>query len=135
MNEHSFIRAIHRHLSKKAYSWKINDRFAGGVADSWYCGREGKHLFVEYKYVKLPARPDTVMRAALSELQQRWLQQRKEQGIPVAVVLGAAKKGVISDDIEELVDGIRKEEFDARAVPFKDLAHELEKRIGLRNYS
>ena len=34
MNEHSFIRAIHKSLPAEVYRWKIHDTFTGGVPDT-----------------------------------------------------------------------------------------------------
>ena len=72
MNEHGFIKAVHRHLSPEVYRWKIHDTYTGGVPDAFYCGPAGS-LWVEYKYIKLPKRKTTVVTFGLSELQQIWL--------------------------------------------------------------
>ena len=72
MNEHGFIKAVHRHLSPESYRWKIHDTYTGGVPDAFYCGPAGS-LWVEYKYIKLPKRKTTVVTFGLSELQQIWL--------------------------------------------------------------
>jgi hypothetical protein len=74
LNEHGFIKAVHRHLSPEVYRWKIHDTYTGGVPDAFYCGPAGS-LWVEYKYIKLPKRKTTVVNFGLSELQQIWLTQ------------------------------------------------------------
>lgn len=88
MNEHGYIRSVHRYLPASTYHWKINDNYAGGVPDAFYCD-QGQVLFVEYKYVpKLPKREKTILSPKLSGNQELWLTQRYSQNVPVAVVLG-----------------------------------------------
>jgi hypothetical protein len=89
MNEHSYIRSIHRKLPDDIYKWKINDNYQAGVADAYYSGIGGD-LWVEYKYVKaLPARGDTTVKTTLSAQQKIWLRARHEEGRNVAVVVGS----------------------------------------------
>ena len=96
MNEHSFIRSIHRKLPPDIYVWKINDNFQGGVADAYYSMRGGRDLWIEYKFLKeLPKRADTVVRFGLSELQKDWLRQRHLDGRTVAVVVGSPQGSLI----------------------------------------
>lgn len=97
MNEHSFIRSIHKLLPKEVYKWKINDPYQGGVADAYYSGPAGD-LWVEYKFIKsLPKRTTTVIHFTkhLSPLQQTWLKDRHKEGRAVAVVVGSDKGHVI----------------------------------------
>lgn len=97
MNEHSYIRSIHKKLHSDVYRWKINDAYAGGVADAFYSGPNGM-LFVEYKYIsekKLPKRGTTLIVPDLSGLQKKWLRDRHEESIPVVVVLGTPQASVI----------------------------------------
>lgn len=75
MDEHSYIRAVHAKLPRSSnfLSWKINDKFAGGVPDALYAGSRAV-LFVEYKYVRaLPAKLTTQLRYKTSPLQLGWL--------------------------------------------------------------
>lgn len=89
MNEHSFIRSVHRKLPDSLYKWKINDNYEGGVADAYYSGGKGD-LWLEYKYVKeLPARGNTVVRTSLSPQQKLWLNRRHSEGRNVGVVIGS----------------------------------------------
>lgn len=100
MDEHGFVRSIHRLLPPEVYVWKINDRYAGGVADAFYHGPDGKILFVEYKYLKkLPTKGKTILRTGLSSLQIEWLTQRQNAGLNVAVILGTPIGGVFITDI------------------------------------
>ena len=94
--ESDFISRVHRKLDPSVYRWKIHDSFHGGIPDCWYHGQEGKHLFVEYKYIKtIPKRPSTLIKADLSPLQIEWIGQRTKAGIPVFVVIGCDDGGVI----------------------------------------
>ncbi|QIB67110.1 hypothetical protein [Kineobactrum salinum] len=61
MNEHGYIKSIHRHVPLPTYSWKIHDAFNGGVFDAFYSDNGGL-LFVEYKYQpKIPKRATTML--------------------------------------------------------------------------
>ena len=94
MNEHSFVRSIHRYLPPEVYAWKIHDTYTGGVPDAMYCGPAGL-LFVEYKYVPaLPKRDDTLIRHSLSELQIQWL-ERVSGPATAALVIGVENTAVI----------------------------------------
>ena len=89
MNEHGFIRSVHRQLPDEIYKWKINDNFQGGVADTYYSGKGGD-LWIEYKYLKvLPKRPSTVIKTSLSAQQGMWLTERHNEGRTVALVIGS----------------------------------------------
>jgi len=94
MNEHGFVRSVHRQLSPDIFVWKINDTYAGGVPDAFYAG-PARCLFVEYKYIKLPKRPTTLIRTGLSEQQKLWLNRMFNLGKPVAVVLGSDQGNII----------------------------------------
>lgn len=90
MNEHSFIRSIHRKLPADVYAWKINDNFQGGVADAYYSKVAGNDMWIEYKFLKsLPKRMSTTVRLGLSELQIEWLAARLLDGRTVAVIVGS----------------------------------------------
>ena len=88
MNEHGFIRSVHRQLPDFLYKWKINDNFQGGVADAYYSGKGGD-LWVEYKYLPaLPKRMTTKLNIGLTGQQIVWLNARHDEGRHVAVVVG-----------------------------------------------
>ena len=97
MNEHGFIKSIHRTLPKEVYRWKINDNFAGGVADAYYSGKVGD-LWVEYKYVKLPKRPESKVDFGASAQQIDWLCTRIDEGRNVYLVVGSEKGTLITKD-------------------------------------
>lgn len=88
MNEHGYIKSIHRLLPSSIYKWKINDNFQGGVADAYYSGNNGD-IWIEYKYIsKPPKKPDTVIKTCLTAQQLHWLKSRQAEGREVALVIG-----------------------------------------------
>lgn len=94
MNEHSFVKAVHKHLHPEVYRWKINDRFTGGVPDAFYAGPAGI-LFVEYKFIaKLPVRGDAIP-TGLSSLQIQWLTRMASYEVPSLVIIGTQNEGVL----------------------------------------
>ena len=94
MNEHSFIRAVHRRLPADILRWKIHDSYAGGVPDAFYAG-VARCLFVEYKFVKIPVRDSTNLRIGLSEQQKLWLNKMQDLDQFVAVVIGSQASAII----------------------------------------
>ncbi len=95
MNEHGFVRAVHRQISDSVFRWKINDTYAGGVPDAFYAG-PACCLFVEYKYVKeLPKRDSTFVKTTLSEPQKLWLDRMFSLDKRVAVVIGSPLGSVV----------------------------------------
>lgn len=97
MNEHGFVKAIHRRLPTEIYALKVNLRFNNGVPDAWYSGKNGD-LWVEYKW--LPRTPTRRFTPGLSELQRKWLNDRREEGRSVAVIVGCPAGGMILTDGE-----------------------------------
>ena len=57
MNEHSFVKSIHRKLPSNLYRWKIHDAFTGGVPDAMYAGPAGI-LLAHKKLVELIVNKD-----------------------------------------------------------------------------
>ena len=90
--ENIFIASVHKHLPAKVYRMKNNNQYNGGIADVWYSGQ--LDLWVEYKFITLPARDDTVVDLisgkdpAISALQQNWLRSRSAEGRKVGVIVG-----------------------------------------------
>lgn len=115
MTEHAYIRAVHKKLPPTIDAWKINDVYAGGVADAYYSGCAGD-LWIEYKYVKaLPKRPDTMVLIDLSELQKQWHRRRHAHGRRVAVVVGSPTGAVLFEGLS-WEKGIRSADFIRTAV-------------------
>ena len=91
--ENTFIASIHRCLPRSVYTLKNHNQYNGGIADVWYSGSKAD-LWIEYKFVKLPARDTTPITPGLSELQQLWLRERHSEGRNVGVVVGAKEGGI-----------------------------------------
>ena len=91
--ETTFIRSVNKHLPSHIYSMKNNNVYCAGVPDVWYSG-PGGDLWVEYKFVVIPKRSDTVVKVELSELQKTWLRDRDAEGRDVGVIIGCAEGGV-----------------------------------------
>lgn len=72
---------------------KNHNPFAAGVPDCWYSGSKGD-IWVEFKFVVLPKRPETSVAVGLSELQKKWLRDRYAEGRCVAVIVGCKEGGV-----------------------------------------
>ena len=95
MNEHSFVKAVHRKLPPEVYKWKIHDTYTGGVPDAMYAGPAGL-LFVEYKYLKsLPKKPSTPIKTGLSELQINWLERMFLYNVIVVVIIGSPNGAIV----------------------------------------
>lgn len=96
--ETTFIASVHKHLPPTLYRVKNNNEYTAGIADVWYSGV--RDLWVEYKFIAVPKRPDTVIdlitgkNPAISYLQQEWLRSRHEEGRSVGVVVGSKDGGV-----------------------------------------
>lgn len=121
MNEHSFIKSVHRYLPSHLFKWKIHDTYTGGVPDSFYAGPAGI-LFVEYKYVKtLPAKDSTAIKTTLSPLQAQWLNRMLDFNQRAALVIGCEDTAVILTN-KEWVATFTKKDYVARAVPRKQVA-------------
>ena len=95
MNEHSFIKSVHRALDSQVYAWKTNVRFNNGIPDAWYSGPAGD-VWVEYKW--LPKTPTRHFTPSLSALQRKWLNDRHQEGRTVAVIVGCPDGAVILEN-------------------------------------
>jgi hypothetical protein len=79
--ETTFIGSVHKYLPADLYRMK-ND------------------LWIEYKFITPPKRPDTLIdltsgtKPELSHLQQDWLKRRHVEGRNVAVIIGCSEGGV-----------------------------------------
>lgn len=125
MNEHSFIKSVHRYLSPDVFKWKIHDTFAGGVPDSFYAGPAGI-LFVEYKYIKkLPVRDNTLLKTSLSVNQIQWLNRMTDFNQRAAVVIGCEDTAVILLD-KQWTTNISKSYYIEHAIPRKSVATWIE---------
>jgi len=132
MNEHGYIKAVHRQISNSVFRWKINDTYAGGVPDAFYAG-PACCLFVEYKYVTLPKKETSLVRTSLSEQQKLWLNRMLAIDKHVAVVIGSPIGGLI------LLNGLwnsplTKTQFTKYALTKKEIANWIECVCLSKNY-
>ena len=120
MNEHSFVKSIHRYLHPDVYKWKIHDTFTGGVPDAMYCGPKSL-LFVEYKYVKeLPKRDTTSLPHSLSPLQLQWLERINGPSTAV-LIIGVDDTAIIIPS--DFANNISKLRVEAEGISRKDVAN------------
>lgn len=124
MNEHGFIKAVHRHLSPEVYRWKIHDTYTGGVPDAFYMGPAGS-LWVEYKYVKLPKRDTTIVTFGLSILQRSWLTRAQSYGQLVAVIVGFEQFAAVLTN-PQFFGGLTKRQLHEEALSFQQTASWIE---------
>ena len=96
--ENTFIAGVHRHLPAELYRMKNHNQFNGGIADVWYSGNAAD-LWIEYKYIVIPKRPNTLITIELSELQKNWLRSRHTEGRSVGVTVGCKEGGVYFDGV------------------------------------
>lgn len=121
MNEHSFIKSVHRYLPPDLFKWKIHDTYTGGVPDSFYAGPAGI-LFVEYKYVKkLPVKNTTTLKTTLSPQQVQWLNRMHDFGQKAAVVIGCEDSAIVLTDKKWELP-LTKETYVKQAIPRKEIA-------------
>ena len=137
MNEHSFVKAVHRKLPPDVYRWKIHDTFTGGVPDAMYAGPAGL-VFVEYKYLKsLPRKPTTPIKTGLSALQIQWLERMSVYKVLAIVIIGSPQGTAILT--EQFAQPLTTNHFNggmhvAEAATFiHELTHHHEKRIRISN--
>lgn len=125
MNEHSFIRSVHRSLHNNVTKWKIHDRYNGGVPDAFYIGPQGS-LWAEYKYIKqLPKRDKTNLRLGLSLLQIEWLNLLYEYNQNVCLVVGVENTALILTD-KQWEQNISKKHYEDNAIPRKEVSSWIE---------
>ena len=112
MNEHGYIRSVHRHLPADLHKWKVHDNYAGGVPDCWYAGPTG-NIWVEYKWIKaLPKRDSTLIKPNLSAQQLAWLIKMSGHGISCACIIGTPDGGIILQKEKDWQNGISKSTID-----------------------
>lgn len=99
--ETRFIASIHKLLPPvdEFYRMKNHNEYNAGIADCWYSGK--RDLWVEYKWVDLPARASTIIditagkKPSLSKLQAEWIEQRRSEGRNVWIVIGSSVGGLM----------------------------------------
>lgn len=125
MNEHSFIRSVHRSLHNNVTKWKIHDRYNGGVPDAFYMGPTGS-LWAEYKYLKqLPKRNKTNLRLGLSLLQIEWLNLLYEYHHNACLIVGAEDTALILLE-KQWTTNISKQYYMEHCIPRKEVAEYIQ---------
>jgi len=105
--ENSFILGVHRYVS--SYKEKTNNPYRGGTPDVYYEG--AGHLWVEYKFIILPARDTTPIKADLSELQKEWLRRCHLNTGKARVIIGCKEGGVVLETPEQWENSMTTAEF------------------------
>jgi len=125
VNEHSFIKSVHRYLPSDVFRWKIHDTFTGGVPDAMYGGPAGL-LFIEYKYVpKLPVKESTLIKTSLNAQQIKWLDRLSSFGQRTAVVIGCEDTAIILTD-GQWTENISRAYYLAHSITRKHVADWIE---------
>lgn len=113
MNEHGYIRSVHRHLPADLHKWKVHDNYAGGVPDCWYAGPTG-NIWVEYKWIKaLPKRDSTLIKPNLSAQQLAWLIKMSGHSISCACIIGCPEGGILLTEKDQWLQGYGRQELPA----------------------
>lgn len=97
-----FIGAVHKYLPPgrvNPYWMKNSNTYTAGIWDCWYSGTAAD-LWIEYKFIMLPKRGDTLILPNLSALQLDWGRQRRKEGRNVVVIVGCKEGGVIFENLE-----------------------------------
>lgn len=98
--ETTFYTGVHKYLPAGLHREKMHNSYRGGTADFWFSGQL-HDLWVEYKFIVVPKRGDTVIdlvggkNPSISALQQKWLFDRHVEGRNIWVVVGHKGGGVI----------------------------------------
>lgn len=119
--ETTYIAGVHKELPKHIYREKMSNPYRGGTPDCYYEAR--KQLWVEYKFIEVPKRADTVIKPELSALQADWLQRAYANGHPVRVIVGSRAGGVILDTPGVWSHGLAAGEFMERVQTKKEIAN------------
>jgi hypothetical protein len=97
VNEHTFIRAVHKKLPTGVDSWKIAARYANGVADCWYDGPRAD-LWVEYKWLPTAWTRGVDITKKLTALQRAWINKRWTNGRHIAVVVACPAGALVLEN-------------------------------------
>lgn len=124
--ETTFIASIHAKLPR-VYFEKNHNEYLGGTADVFYSGIFGP-LWIEYKFIpRIPVR--VPVKANLSELQRKWLEDRHAEGRRVAVIIGCKEGGVWLEK-EDWGRELPPDEFRERLVTRATLANRIHSITG-----
>ena len=118
MSENTFIKRINKYVV--SYKEKTNNPYRGGTPDVYY--EDKKHLWIEYKFVVVPKRKQTLVKINLSELQKLWLKRCHENTGRARVIVGCKSGGAVFETPQEWDSSISAEDFAKRVVPHLQLS-------------
>jgi hypothetical protein len=121
--ETTFTASVHKHLPpgrRDPYWIKNNNLYTAGQFDIWYSGM-ARDLWVEYKFIVLPKRGETLIKPELSELQLDWGKKRHEEGRNLVVIVGCKEGGVIFKH-RDWERQLYRTEFESRLCSRKEIA-------------
>ena len=126
MNEHSYVKAVHKALSPEVFKWKIHDTYAGGVPDAFYSGPKA-FIWAEYKYIKkLPVQGTSILKNTVSPLQKSWLNRAVDHGQRVMVIYGYEDKALVLENKEWNAAALTKDQFIKKCISRKEFIKRLE---------
>jgi hypothetical protein len=99
--ENSFIHGVHRYVT--CYKEKMNNPYRGGTPDVYYEGNRNC-LWVEYKFILVPARDTSFILPELSDLQKHWLRRCHANTGRARVVIGCKAGGVMMQHPDQWED-------------------------------
>lgn len=88
-----YAQGVNKQIPTHIYREKMANPYRGGTPDFFYEAR--KQAWVEYKFVELPKREETLIKPNLSALQLAWLQRCYDNGHTAAVVIGSRAGGIM----------------------------------------
>ena len=128
--ENNFIANIHKRLNIQVYAEKMYNPLRGGTPDVYYEGK--KTLWVEYKFIQLPARNSTLIEPQLSDLQRLWLRRCHTNTGRARVIVGikSGKQyfGVIYDSPDGWTATMTTQEFKRLAIPIEEIVQYIEEQ-------
>jgi hypothetical protein len=127
--ERTFVVGVNKHLDPDLHHEGMANPYRGGTPDQWYSGR-GADLWVEFKWVVLPKRSDTLIsivastpkkKPSMSVLQQNWNFDRRAEGRNCWVIIGSNLGGLVCKD-DTWAQSWRTDEFIASLKSRKEIA-------------
>jgi hypothetical protein len=126
--ENQFVSGVHEYLppEPKFPRHKTHNPYVAGIWD-WYYAGGLRTLWVEYKYIDVPKRDDTLVTPALTPMQVKFGEGLSSCQTALAVVVGCKAGAVIYTDSSWL-DAITTAEFRKRIISRRDLAAWLQEQ-------
>lgn len=126
--ENQFVSGVHEYLPPEAGfpRHKTHNPYIAGIWD-WYYAGGLRTLWVEYKFIKVPKRADTLVLPALSALQTKFGDSLKPCATERAVIVGCKEGAVIFMD-DAWKESITAAQFRLRIISRRELATWLQKQ-------